>query len=574
MSAIVSYRMLITPLSPVHIGTGESYEPTNYVIEDGVLHEFDTGSVIDALSSGDRKALLEIGNRRPDSAMILAARKFFFDRRELLMPWAIQRIPVAGYVSDLYKERIARAAQVDKSGAKVLNELAIDRTGYNPATRLPVLFGSSLKGAIRTALLDKANSGKPATEKKGLHEFQGRIFKYLNDHGKPVLELDPMRLVQLSDAVWQGEPGLPAVQVHLAVNRKKLEVKDKQGKVRKSQAETKELYQVLECVSGWRYRAFAGQINLQSVPDVDSHDKKGQRRLPAADLHFAIAQIARACNDFYKRSLESENSLMRGRGYLDQSWDKAVQQLLATARDKMERGQAFIVRVGRHSGAESVTLNGVRSIKIMEGKGPDGRNRSSNASAAKTLWLAADSKDQSSGLLPFGWILVDLHPIDTPAPEWRELEDACEPGLATARNLAKKLAEQKDRLEEAKALGEMRKREEEKKARLAAESEARRQREKADRQARLAAMTAEARAISELHEWFEQDTQAKNLKPGGRVINRLNELFRQADSWPTDACCSLADLAEEIFNEPSVGWGSGDKKRERKARIESLRAKT
>ena len=51
MNPIASYRMHITPLSPIHVGTGESYEPTNYVIEDGVLHEFDTGAVMAALSA-------------------------------------------------------------------------------------------------------------------------------------------------------------------------------------------------------------------------------------------------------------------------------------------------------------------------------------------------------------------------------------------------------------------------------------------------------------------------------------------------------------------------------------------
>ena len=46
---IQAYRMHITPISPVHIGAGESYEPSNYVIDDGWLHEFDTGAVLSAL---------------------------------------------------------------------------------------------------------------------------------------------------------------------------------------------------------------------------------------------------------------------------------------------------------------------------------------------------------------------------------------------------------------------------------------------------------------------------------------------------------------------------------------------
>jgi len=36
-----TYRLKLTALSPIHIGTGEFYEPTNFVIENGYLYEFD-----------------------------------------------------------------------------------------------------------------------------------------------------------------------------------------------------------------------------------------------------------------------------------------------------------------------------------------------------------------------------------------------------------------------------------------------------------------------------------------------------------------------------------------------------
>ena len=30
-----TYRLKLTALTPIHIGTGEVYEPTNFVIDDG-----------------------------------------------------------------------------------------------------------------------------------------------------------------------------------------------------------------------------------------------------------------------------------------------------------------------------------------------------------------------------------------------------------------------------------------------------------------------------------------------------------------------------------------------------------
>lgn len=342
------YRLHLTPLAPIHVGTGESYEPTNYVIEEGVLHEFDTGAAVAALAPSDRTQLLGIGNRKPDADMIQAVQRFFFERRKPLMAHAVQRIPVLNGVAQLYANRVGQTANCEADGKKVLNKLEIDRTSFNPITRQPVLFGSSLKGAIRTALLDEMNEGKQAPERKGLHEFQSRLFNYLNQNGKPVLELDPLRLVQLADAAWNGEAGLPATQVYLAVNRKKAPVVDAQGKLRKSRAEAGDLYQILECVPGLHYRAFRGQLNVQSVAGVPERDRQDKRRLPAADLRFDVAQLAQACNDFYEPIFEAECRLLAQRGYLDATWHRTAQQLLAASAAKVQRGEALKSTVAEH----------------------------------------------------------------------------------------------------------------------------------------------------------------------------------------------------------------------------------
>lgn len=492
MSAFASYRMLITPLSPVHVGAGESYEPTNYVIEEGVLHEFDTGSAIQAMSAADRKVLLDIGSRKPDLGMIQAVQRFFFERRAVLMAYAVQRVPVLPGVADFYVRRVGQVANREAGGEVVLNQLEIKRTSFNPATRLPVLFGSSLKGTVRTALLDKANNGARAQEHEGLHEFQGRLFRYYDPEARPPLslELDPMRLVHVSDATWSGEPGLAATQVHLAVNRKKAPVKDPQGNIRKSQAN--DLYQILECVPAMRYRAFSGQINLQSAEGISEQSRQRKRQLPPASLRFDVKRIARDCNAFYRPILQAENKLLSERRYLDQKWSKTIEILLSSMRDNMERGEVFLLRVGRHSGAESVTLNGVRSIKIMEGKG-----RYSTSDSAKTVWLAADGKDQSTNLLPFGWVLVELLPLDAPIADRPELEAACEPHLTSARSFAKKLAEQQARFAATREQVETRRREEEERERQAEEEAARRAREEEEKKARFATMTENMRRVEQ-----------------------------------------------------------------------------
>ncbi len=549
MSVFASYRMLITPLSPVHIGTGESYEPTNYVIEDGILHEFDTAAVMNVLSAADRKTLLDIGNRRPDAAMIQAVQRFFFERREALMAHATRHIPVLAGVAALYASRVGQVANKEAGGGVVLNRLEIDRTSFNPTSRLPLLYGSSLKGAIRTALLDRVNNGARATESKGLHEFQGRLFKYFDPQARPrmSLERDPMRLVQLSDAAWKAHTDLPATEMRLAVNRKKTPVKDRMGRIRPSQAEANNLYQVLECIPGMYYRAFWGQVNLQSVEGLPEQYRKNRRQLPDPALRFDIKRIARDCNAFYQPILLAENRILSERGFLDQTWRKSIELLLSSLKQDMEQGDVFLLRVGRHSGAESVTLNGVRKIKIMRGRGM----QPEYADNAKTFWLAAKAKDQNEGLLPFGWMLVELLPMEAPIQERPVLKEICEPYLSSARDFATKLAEQQKRYVVLRQRMDAQRRQEEERKRQAEEEAAKQAREAEEKKARLAIMTENMRAVEAFRELAQQKLEqlrGRRERPNMGIHAEAQKLAKAAlegEYWTAEEKRALAEAIEE-----------------------------
>jgi CRISPR-associated protein Csm5 len=562
MNPFASYRLFITPLSPVHIGTGESYEPTNYVIDDGVLHEFDTGAVMATLSDVDRKTLLEIGNRRPDKAMIEALQRYFYERRLPLMAVAQRRTPVVAGVERLYEKRMKGEAE----NRHDLNKMEIDRTAFVPGKGYPVLFGSSLKGAIRTALLNACNGqaslnqqeqrpfddysrayqqvdrGEMRRAEKQMRRsaplMQQRLFRFSPGQ----FQLDPFRLLSLSDASWVGESEVPATQARLAVNRKKAPVVDAQGALRKSKAD--ELYQLLECIPGWHYRAFAGQITVQSVAGLDHrHNDK----LPAANLRFELRRVAQACNAFYRPILDEERCQLRDRGYLDTHWDNTLQTLLQGQAERFERGELFLLRVGRHSGAESVTLNGVRHIKIMKAHGQPAEY----LDTPKTWWLAAEDKDQMQNLLPFGWLLVEVHPLEDAIPDWHPLKEACAPYLDKARKIKDKLDAQQARLAQTRAQAEAKRREDEEKARHEAELAAQHEREEAERQARLQYMTENMRRI----ETFKSDMQAhaeglrgRKDRPNTKYHDHARALARAAledGNWTPEEKRAAADAIQE-----------------------------
>ena len=521
MSGIPQTRKLwITPLSPVHMGTDEDYTPTGYVIEGDALYEFDQRA-LENLPDSERKRLngLLDGEARPE--MLKAVQAFFHRNRERLIPAAVNVVKVSAEMARLYENRVGKAANVEADGRQVLNALEIERAFYNPVDRRLMLPGSGLKGAMRTALLDALNQGKPRnsisyfdkkekrqkTRKENNRELQERLFE-------GAFAKDPMRLVHIGDCAWHGPESLNSAEVLFAVNRKKHPVVDENGNLRASQAEN--LYQLLECAVPFRLRAFQGTLNIPDFGDT----RNISNRLPR--FRFSFGEIAKACNRFYRPIFDRELELLRKRGFLDSAWREITETLLgdASIRRRLESNDAFLLRVGRHSGAESVTLNGARSIKIMKGKG----QQPAWEKEAKTIWLATGDKADRRYLKPFGWLLVELTGIDDEPAPWPQAEELMErynaemahwleAVLARRRELEQRLTTEKER-----SLSRVQEE---------AEQEAR-EREAAQR---MAALSEEERQMEELRRQLERDRAAGRKEPGGVLNEKRLALLESALQW-------------------------------------------
>jgi CRISPR-associated protein Csm5 len=161
------YTLTYTPLSPIHIGTGETYEPGNYVIdeESGALYHFDSQAALAGLTDNDRQHLLNIVNGKPDDTMLTKVQAFFHQHREKLLAFAKPPIPVSTGAVRHYLNSVGKTKNREKNG-RVINKLEIERTFFNSANNAPLLPGSSIKGAIRTALLNSINKGQSTRHKK------------------------------------------------------------------------------------------------------------------------------------------------------------------------------------------------------------------------------------------------------------------------------------------------------------------------------------------------------------------------------------------------------------------------
>ena len=92
MNFLESRRLLISTLSPVHVGCGEDYDPTHYVIEDDTLYEFEPGAAQKVLTDQDRRELLRIVGNPNNKRMLQEVQAFFYQRRQALMMVAKRRI--------------------------------------------------------------------------------------------------------------------------------------------------------------------------------------------------------------------------------------------------------------------------------------------------------------------------------------------------------------------------------------------------------------------------------------------------------------------------------------------------
>lgn len=523
------YTLKYTPLSPLHIGADESYEPGNYVIDDeaGALYGFDSQSALAGLSENERQQLLAIVNGKPDDTMLTKVQAFFHNHREKLLAYAKQPIPTASGIKSLYQKRIGKTAQHEGNGRQVINKLEIERTFYNPVDAAPLLPGSSIKGAIRTALLDAINDGQPQRDRNERNQqLQQRLLA-----GK--FHTDPMRLVSIGDAAWHGKPDKPACQVRFAVNRKRKPVV-KNGQLVKSQAETRDLYQLLECIAPNHYQGFTGSLTLHNTQSIAQDDKK----LPQQRLHWSVKEIAKACNGFYMGLFWRELNAMKERHYLKTDWFNQVEQLMENGLLKrLNDGEAFLLRIGRHSGAEALTLDGVRRIKIMQGRG----EKSKWEKQPKTWWLAADDIAETKALLPFGWVLVEIDPQshDTQLQNWLEqshgdLTEWMQRQL-DKQNRLKQQVESRLRNEQEKRQAEQQQAEE---LRLKLEAE----------QQRLALMSSEQQQIESLRQQLQQK-QASSLREqvGGPLYSELRELIQQTSDWPVEAKAELLEVAKELL---------------------------
>jgi len=401
MNFLETHDLVISTLSPVHIGCGEDYEPTNYVIDGNTLYAFDPARLLAELLTEQLDELLRaLDDRDP----VRAAQRFFYRHRQIAMQIADFCVPVSEEIAQFYASRVGQVANREGDGKSVINKLEIARTAFDPISGLPILPGSSLKGAMRTAVLE---SLRAQSEKSyPISDQEVRNWKTVNEKARDMerdllggsFNTDPFRLVKVSDAHFvTGSYKLKNAQGKV-IERERLP-RDIFFQVKRKKRPNKHescgnIETLVECVPALQPRAFAAQLTIE---------RKAKQGEATPSLQMDFATLAQACNAFYLAHFERELKILQDNRYVSESWVRGARARLQPDGiwgKAISEGRGFLLRVGRHSGAESVTIDAPR--KIMKGKG----QQATWEKEATTLWLAASNRNPTSGMCPFGWVFV------------------------------------------------------------------------------------------------------------------------------------------------------------------------
>lgn len=526
MSFIESKGVQITTLSPVQLGSGDDFYPTNYVItDDGWLHHFDELALSYALKGNLSKLSNALESQRGDD-MILSIQRLIREHSNDLSKLAFYSLPVSRGFLNFYKSRIGQVAQRETGNKRVVNRLQISRTFIHPHKHVPVIPGSALKGAIRTAIVNElaqhelTELKRLASDRQGSKKVQEKVLRYNR------VNEDPMKFFKVSDAEYQH--GYLPTEIMFSVSRKR------KPKANYEPAEGVSTY--MEVISPYRFQAFTSDLRF-----VEASDQIQTQHIP-----HTFAEVAKVCNAYYLPKLKFElKQLSQEANYLDSDYVKAVNDLLASEWETMlKANKIFVLRLGKFSGAQDKTLDGLKRIKILTPKDQPNEERSETTEVR--LAAEIDSK-QKYGLLPFGWVLVQQQGVHL--PKTAELLDQ----LAVKRG-SKVLQEQAVQLKHEKHDAQQQL--EEQRAQQAQAEQAKLEKQQQEQaakealEAKKAQMTEEQQLIFELKLKAEQDKTSKGA--GSALYNELRELIIVAQAWSAEDKATLREKAKAIFKQLGV----------------------
>ncbi len=352
------HRINLHLLTPLHVGTGHELDPFSYVIEDNRLHFIDLIKWMDAFQ--DKNTL----NKMMESDNFAAVRTFIA-RHISAKDFGIASISIdCQNLLDTYKRAI------DNQDPR--NQVLISPTIRNDVNKETYIPGSSIKGAIRTAVANRfvdvaGVSSNDERRFRGNPDYNEKIFGRINQ--------DPMKWLKLPDVPLGPDATVIIEGREHSLNSEK-------------SLTPKGFYEVVRGFSQTQSPVIKS-LSLSLAP-FDIHREK-------IDVTFIINSLYR----FYVPKYIDESNKFYTTEEVKNILEPINQQI-----NEMKTNEALI-RVGHFSHVECVTLDKVRKPRTRRGK--DGK---------PLPW--GTTRTLANGLHPFGWAKVEF--CDVRAEDRRPLQ--------------------------------------------------------------------------------------------------------------------------------------------------------
>jgi CRISPR-associated protein Csm5 len=348
----------VTPLTPVHVGTGDTYSPEEFQIDGDELARLNLAAILASWSPEQRRRfeqLIEANNLQEARRMVRGRAR---GRPEF----------------ELYRVQLSPDARAELGRAEDPSRRRGEVHGFyrNPVTQQPVLPGSSIKGAIRTAIVNECAAHDGVVRQRVLADI-GRnrktAWQTLEEEAlryeRSRTEMDPMRLLRVSDSEFP----------HEAVRVDRVFVRTRQDREARGGIQM-------------HFERLLARCDGREPPQcrvrlaLDEH----RMRHPASKVQLKLDWdfIARACEAFY-----------RGR-YSEESRQFPWLAGLPLPEEKLPRG-GFVLRIGRFCHFESLSVDGLRSGWDVQRRRPiEGMGTSRSAIRLPNgMWA------------PFGWVFLE-----------------------------------------------------------------------------------------------------------------------------------------------------------------------
>jgi CRISPR-associated protein Csm5 len=314
--------------------------------------------------------------QRAQSEKLDQLQSFFKKKASQIVSVATKRAHISPEFVKDYEEKCGKTA----SNSNNFNQFQIEKTISSENEALPYLPGSSIKGALRTCLMSAKNDKKhlqlekdqDGRNTKRTIRYEGELYNF---NFRSVTE-DPFRHLKITDAFSQTSF---LTEVVSAFNSsKKYFAKDSSGQKNKDSSNQKNnvLKKYIEIIP--QHTVFSSEITITD------------------EQKFTMEEVREVCNRFHLKQLQEDNQNLSKIYGVPQSFFEGL-------CEAAKKGNTFIFRIGKHGGAENVTIDGLRNIKIMCGKG----NPPLHLDHSTTYWMVKTAK----GFRPFGWCVATFEEI-------------------------------------------------------------------------------------------------------------------------------------------------------------------